>query len=42
MAAAAEKFVTTTFGKPAIARVNAEHRRVQALLIFLREQRSGP
>ena len=40
--AAVEKFVTAIFRKLAIAPASTEHRRVQAVLIFLREQRSGP
>jgi|SRR5271166_4431570 len=40
--AAVEKFVTAIFRKLAIAPANTEHRRVQAVLMFLREQRSGP
>ncbi len=40
--AAVEKFVTAIFRKLAIAPANTEHRRVQAVLMFRREQRSGP
>jgi DNA-binding NarL/FixJ family response regulator len=40
--AAVEKFVTAIFRKLAIAPANTEHRRVQAVLMFLREQRNGP
>jgi DNA-binding NarL/FixJ family response regulator len=39
--AAVEKFVTAIFRKLAIAPANTEHRRVQAVLMFLREQRNG-
>lgn len=40
--AAVEKFGTAIFRKLAIAPANTEHRRVQAVLMFLREQRGGP
>jgi DNA-binding NarL/FixJ family response regulator len=40
--AAVEKFVTAIFRKLAIAPANTEHRRVQAVLMFLREQHRGP
>jgi DNA-binding NarL/FixJ family response regulator len=40
--AAVGKFITVNFRKLAIAPASTEHRRVQAVLMSLREQRSGP
>jgi DNA-binding CsgD family transcriptional regulator len=40
--AAVEKYVTAIFRKLAIAPASTEHRRVQAVLMFLRQQHSRP
>jgi DNA-binding NarL/FixJ family response regulator len=40
--AAVEKYVTAIFRKLAIAPASTEHRRVQAVLTFLRQQHSRP